>query len=149
MTCLCFVGGFLIKPKTNKLISLVFLSTGSITYVPTTIRHKMFCLTQLKNSLSKRSQLVEQSQFMHKYAQIEQSFSLIKHLPKNQPVSLLEILPNKGVQYARSTGVSAKIVKMDSRISTSLVKLPSGVKKVFSTFSIGSEGSVALPEHKK
>lgn len=109
----------------------------------------MFCLTQLRNSLLKQSYLVDQFKFSHEQVKINQSFHLIKYLPKNQAVSLLEILPNKGIQYARSTGVSAKIVKMDSRISTSLVKLPSGVKKVFSTFSIGSEGSVALPENKK
>lgn len=41
------------------------------------------------------------------------------------------------------------MVKMDSRISTSLVKLPSGVKKIFSTFALGSEGAVALPLNKK
>tara|TARA_B100000787_G_scaffold82863_1_gene61061 strand:+ start:7433 stop:7678 length:246 start_codon:yes stop_codon:yes gene_type:complete len=38
---------------------------------------------------------------------------------------------------------------MDSRVSTALVKLPSGVKKVFSTFSLGSLGKVATPENRK
>jgi len=38
---------------------------------------------------------------------------------------------------------------MDSRVSTALVKLPSGVKKVFSTFSLGSVGKVALPDNRK
>jgi large subunit ribosomal protein L2 len=80
---------------------------------------------------------------------IDYSFFLIKDLPKNQPVSLLEILPNKGIQYVRSSGSFSKILKMDSRISTSLIKLPSGVKKIFSTYSLGSVGSVALPENKK
>jgi large subunit ribosomal protein L2 len=38
---------------------------------------------------------------------------------------------------------------MDSRIGTSLVKLPSGMKKVFSMYSLGSLGPLALPENKK
>ena len=149
LTCLGFVAGFLLKPRTNRLTSLLFLSSGSVTYVPTTTKHKMFQITQFRSSSSRNTYLVDQLRFSSKQLLIHQSFFLIKHLPKNQPVSLLEILPNKGVQYARSTGVSARIVKMDSRVSTSLVKLPSGVKKVFSTYSIGSEGSVALPENKK
>ena len=149
LTCISFVGGFLLKPRTNKLISLLFLSTGSVSYVPASTKHKMFCLTQLKHSLTPKSSLFEQLKFTERYISIDQTFFLIKHLPKNQPVSLLEIIPNKGIQYARSTGVSAKIVKMDSRVSTSLVKLPSGVKKVFSTYSLGSDGPVAFPENKK
>lgn len=109
----------------------------------------MFRLTRMRSTFARPNSTVEQLKFSIKHVIIDQSFFLIKQLPKNQPVSLLEILPNKGIQYARSTGTSAKIIKMDSRVSTSLVKLPSGVKKVFSTYSIGSIGSVALPENKK
>jgi ribosomal protein L2 len=109
----------------------------------------MFQITHLRSAFSKKNSSVEQLKFSNPYVLIEQTFFLIKQLPKNQPVSLLEILPNKGVQYARSTGTSARIVKMDSRISTSLIKLPSGVKKVFSTYALGSAGSVSLPENKK
>jgi len=148
-TSIGFVSGFLLRPKTNRLISLLFLSTGSVSYVPSTTKHTMFRLTQLRSSFSYNTQLVQQLCLSERHVLIDQSFSLIKHLPKNQPVSLLEIVPNSGVQYARSTGVSARIVKMDSRISTSLIKLPSGVKKVFSTYSLGSEGSVSFPENKK
>jgi|TARA_B110000208_G_scaffold190420_1_gene254273 large subunit ribosomal protein L2 len=76
-------------------------------------------------------------------------FFIIARLPKNKPISLIETVPTKGVQYVRSTGSAASILKMDSRIGTSLIRLPSGMKKVFSTYSIGSLGSVALPENKK
>ena len=67
------------------------------------------------------------------------------YLPKNKAVSFIELLPYQGVQYIRSTGVFGIILKMDLRIHTALVKLPSGVRKVFSTYSLGSLGSVALP----
>jgi ribosomal protein L2 len=125
------------------------MSSGSITYVPTSTKHQMFQITQLRSVFARRNSSVEQLKFSSPNVIINQAFFLIKQLPKNQPVSLLEILPNKGVQYARSTGTSARIVKMDSRISTGLIKLPSGVKKVFSTYAIGSVGSVSLPENKK
>lgn len=148
-TSIGFVAGFLLRPRTNRLISLLFLATGSVSYVPATTKHEMFKLTQLKSAFSCSTQLIDQLRLSEKYLTIAQSFFLIKHLPKNQPVSLLEIVPNSGIQYARSTGVSARIVKMDSRVSTSLIKLPSGVKKVFSTYSLGSEGGVAFPENKK
>lgn len=148
-TDLGFIGGLLLRPLLNKLIALLFMSSGSITYVPTSTKHKMFQITLLKSVFSRKNSTIEQLKFSSPSVIIAPSFFLIKQLPKNQPVSLLEILPGSGIQYARSTGTSARIVKMDSRVSTSLIKLPSGVKKVFSTYSIGSVGSVSLPENKK
>ena len=144
-----FVGGFLLTPNNNKLVSLLFLSTGSVLYVPASAKHQLFTLTRLKSSFFKNTQSVNQLKFTEKQLLINNSFFLIKHLPKNQQVSLLEILPGYGIQYSRATGCSAKIVKMDSRISTSLIKLPSGVKKVFSTYALGSNGPVALVDNKK
>ena len=149
LTCVGFVGGFLLKPKNNRLISLLFLATGSITYVPTATKHTLFKLTRFKSSFFRNTHMVNQLTFTEKRILIDNSFFLIKHLPKNQPVSLLEILPGQGIQYSRSTGSSARIIKMDSRINTSLIRLPSGVKKVFSTYGLGSDSSVALTENKK
>tara|TARA_B110000483_G_scaffold138392_1_gene165407 strand:- start:2 stop:391 length:390 start_codon:yes stop_codon:yes gene_type:complete len=75
-------------------------------------------------------------------------FFVLGQLPKNKPVSLVEPLPTKGVVYVRSSGSSASILKMNSLTGTALLKLPSGVKKVLSTYSIGSLGSVSLVEKK-
>ena len=130
-------------------MSLLFLSTGSVLYVPTTTKHQLFTLTRFKSSFFQNTQAINQLKFTEQQLNITNSFFIIKHLPKNQQVSLLEIIPGLGIQYVRSTGCSAKIVKMDSRVSTSLVKLPSGVKKVFSTYALGSEGPVALVDNKK
>jgi large subunit ribosomal protein L2 len=148
-TDLGFIGGLLLRPLLNKLVALLFMSSGSVTYVPTSTKHTMFQITQLKSVFSRKNPTIEQLKFTNPSIIISATFFLIKQLPKNQPVSLLEILPGSGIQYSRSTGTSARIVKMDSRVSTSLIKLPSGVKKVFSTYSIGSVGSVSLPENKK
>jgi len=68
-------------------------------------------------------------------------------LPKNKPISLLELIPLKGIQYIRSTGSRGSMVKMDSRSGKSIITLPSGVKKFFSMYGVGSKGSVALPSN--
>lgn len=81
-------------------------------------------------------------------ADIHNGFSLLKQLPRNKPISLLELVPGKGIQYVRSPGTSAKMPKKDWKLNTGLLRLPSGVRKIFSTFSIASLGKVALPENK-
>ena len=103
----------------------------------------------MSSVFKKKSSIIDQLQFSNSSIDVLKSFCLIHQLPKNRQVSLLELYPGKGIQYIRSTGVHAKILKMDSRISTSLVKLPSGVKKVFSTHSLGSLGTVALFDNRK
>ena len=59
---------------------------------------------------------------------------------KNTKISFLELKPLIGSKYSRSLGSSAKIIKLDTRTGFSLVKLPSGIKKVFSAFSLSHEG---------
>jgi len=57
---------------------------------------------------------------------------------------MLELSPNKGSKYALASGTSGSILKLDTRLGSAIVKLPSNVKKVFSIFSIGSDGAVSL-----
>lgn len=59
---------------------------------------------------------------------------------KNSKISFVELKPLQGSLYSRSQGSSAKIIKLDTRTGLSLIKLPSGVKKVFSAFSLSHEG---------
>jgi hypothetical protein len=47
-------------------------------------------------------------------------------------VSMLEVFPGKGIQYARSAGCFAKIIKFNAKRHIALLALPSGVKKIFS-----------------
>jgi large subunit ribosomal protein L2 len=144
-----FISGFFTLPFINKLASLVFLSSGSATFIQTSSNHEILRLTRLKSVFFKKTYFFNKVSYVKPYITISESFFIIKNLPKNQPVSLLELLPNKGIQYARSTGCKAVILKIDTRTSISLVKLPSGVKKVFSIYSVGSPGSVALVENRK
>ena len=63
-------------------------------------------------------------------------------------ISLLELFPYKGIQYIRSTGVSGFFIKIDLYTKVGLIKLPSGVRKIFSIYSISSFGSISLQSNK-
>lgn len=144
-----FLAGFLLIPRYNKLVSLLFLSSGVVTYTTTTTNHQLFQLTQLKGLLLDKLNIQKNIHRYYPLSSFTNIFFIIVKLPKNKPICLIETTPHKGIQYTRSTGSSATILKMDSRIGTALIKLPSGMKKVFSTYSVGSLGSVAFPENKK
>jgi len=145
---LTFVAGFYLVPFYNKLISLVFLSSGSALHLVSTSKQELFSLTRLYRNSKYLNTHYLRLKNLSEHVLIRQGFFLIAQLTKNKPVSLLELLPEKGIQYIRSTGSRGTILKMDLRLHTGIIKLPSGVKKVFSTNAIGSEGSVALPQNK-
>lgn len=143
-----FVASIVMLPFSNKLISLFFMSSGSISYVPTTVNHRLFILSNFCSSLKKTSKRKNSLWLIPESVEIQNIFFLLKNLPRNTSVSLLELTPGKGIQYVRSPGTSAKMSKRDWKLNIGLLKLPSGVKKIFSTFSLASLGSVALPEKK-
>ena len=143
-----FIGSIIMLPFSNKTLSLIFLSSVAITYVPTNTQHKLFQLTKFYSVLQSFSSFHNKLWFLPQHSIINQNFFILLQLPKNQLISLLEILPGKGIQYVRSSGTSASIIKIDTHLNTSLIKLPSGVRKVFSTFSLASLGAVSLIENK-
>ena len=136
-----FIASFIFNKHVHRLVSVIFLSSGIITHLITTSQHKLFCLNQFHSSLSKLERYLNGQSIIP----LVKCIGLVMYLPKNKPISLLELLPYKGVQYIRSTGVFGIVLKMDLRIHTALVKLPSGVRKIFSTHALGSLGSIALP----
>jgi len=125
------------------------LSSGSVTYIVSTTEHKLFLITCLYGCFFKKTKEFQQALYVRPNYFIKQSFYLIRQLPKNKPICLVEQTPLSGVKYIRSPGVKGKIIKMDSRISISTIRLPSGSKKLFSVYSIGSVGNVFLVENKK
>lgn len=137
-------------PFLKKLYSLVFLSSGEILYIQTSSTHELFSLNKLQSIFVKKKLMWKK--FSHlpnlTHLRIPQMFFSVVQLPKNIPVCLIELTPGRGLQYAKSVGVKSVILKMDSRVSTSLIRLPSGVKKTFSIFSSISLGTVALSDAK-
>lgn len=142
-----FTSSIFLIPFRNLFISLFQLSDGSYTYIPATTNSKLFVLTRIKSlisSIASKTLLEDYLSLTPKYW-ILNSLHIIRSLPKNQHVCLVEIYPGKGIQYVRAAGSKAKIIKMDTRINTAVVKLPSGVRKIFSIYSLGSLGSVLNP----
>lgn len=149
LTFVSFISSFILVPYSHKMISLVISSGGSITYTQTSTSHELFRYVAMRSLLARKNKLNLLKNRSSLQSSIYQLFFVLIQLPKNQSVSLIELKPCKGIQYARSTGTHATILKMDTRTSTGLVKLPSKVKKVFSIFSIASLGAVALSDNKK
>ena len=117
-------------------------------YLNTTSNSKLFLLQRFYTFSKIKLNYYFSLKNLNQNLPIHQNFFTISQLPKNKPISLIELFPNKGIQYIRSAGSYGKISKMDLRSQKSIIKLPSGVKKFFSTFSIGSLDSVALPQKK-
>lgn len=138
------ISGFRFNYKNLSLFSLVTCSSGYQTYVRAPSSHKLFSLTRLFSVFSSKSIMYKSIISMSNYLDIAPSFFLIMQLPKNSPISMLELSPKKGVKYAMASGSNGSVLKLDTRLGSAIVKLPSNVKKVFSIFSIGSLGPSSL-----
>lgn len=143
------IAGFFFIPFKNKVISLVFSSSGAVSYIPTPQNYTVFKFTKFKSFFTRISRFHKLIIQMHPYAEITYSFFIISRLAKNLPVCLLEILPMVGIQYTRSTGSKSIILRKDTRTGMSLVRLSSGASKVFSIYSLASKGNVCLQSNRK
>lgn len=64
-------------------------------------------------------------------------------------ISFLSALPNKNIQYIKSSGSYGILVHLNMLNHTAVVKLPSGIKKIFSIYTLASYGAVSLSLKKK
>ena len=140
VSSLFFIGGINYTNFSTKITSLIFSSTGLISYLPTRFNDNFFLLNRLQKLTKFKSQFYKELLYFKPFIQINEVPFMLIQQKKNSNISFLEIKPLKGSQYARSIGSSASIIKLDTRTGFSLVKLPSGVKKVFSAFSLAYEG---------
>lgn len=128
-----FVASFKLIPFQNKLTALIFLGSGGATYLPATIRFRMLSLMRIRGRAAKSI-----------FSLPPAVLGLLNHVKLRSKVSLLELYPGQGVQYVRSGGVSARLIRVNLKNYTGIVQLPSGVKKSFSLYSLTSFGPVAL-----
>jgi len=137
LRCLSFITSFRLIPFENKLVSMVVTYPGFLTYLPATESATIFQFMYFPVTNPRIKAWFRRP-----------SLSLFYYIRKLTLVSLLELTPGAGIKYARSAGVSAKVLKSDPTTHTALVQLPSKVRKLFSLYSLASVGSVALKEKK-
>jgi hypothetical protein len=130
---LSLVSTFKLIPFQNKLVSLSFLASGGFSYLPTTDYFKLFGFSYFPATSVK----------IKTFFKNPTSF-LIIYVQRLSKISLIELYPGSGIQYARSSGTFAKLIKTDINSHTALLQLPSGVKKTFSVYSLASLGPVSL-----
>jgi len=135
---LSMISTFTLVPFRNNLLSLVLLASGGVTYLPANSFSKIFSFAYypIRNPRIRR--------FFR-----DPSFFFLYHFKQLTKVSSLELFPGSGAQYARSAGTTAKILKFNYDEHICVVRLPSGVRKIFSMYSTVTRGQAALKEAKK
>jgi large subunit ribosomal protein L2 len=133
-----FIATFKVIPFQNKLTSLTFLASGGVTYLAATEHFKIF---HYLCSYGARSKIKD---FLQKPL-----VGLLFRARILSKVSLLEVYPGSGIQYVRSAGSCARVIRINLNNHTSVIKLPSGMKKSFSLYSLASLGRVALRDKRR
>ena len=144
-----FIASFNYVPLTATITSLVFTSLVLVCYLPARTSDTLFTLNRLRSL--KRSAAPGYREVLHfkPFIAINTIPFMLIQQQKNAPVSYLELVPLLGSTYARSLGCKAFIIKLDSRTGFSLVRLPSGIKKIFSAFSLAHTGPAGYAILKK
>lgn len=142
---LFFIASFNFIPLKKAITALTFTSLGLVCYLPARLTDKLFTLTRLMPM--RRTGVPAYRELLHfkPFISITRVPFMLIQQHKNAPVSFLEITPLLGSTYARSLGSAASIIKLDSRTGFSLVRLPSGIKKIFSAFSLAYAGVAGYP----
>lgn len=148
LNSLFFVGGLIFTSLFRKIYSVVFTYSGQVTYLPKMSNTQLFYLYKYKSIGSISPSSLKDVLVTKSYAQIENLPFILLHQLKHAKISQLEVAPLSTIQFVRSIGTSAFLLKLDTRTGLGLVKLPSGLKKIFSAFSLCSEGC-ALADVKK
>ena len=124
-----------ISLKPQKMFLLVTSSSGFSTYIGAGEEKNLFSFLYHFQSSNFLKNLFKKPIF----------FQII-NLPLLSPISHISIKPTTKSKYARSAGSVAKLINKNFYTHTSLVKLPSGVRKIFSLYSFTLAGAAALKE---
>ena len=147
---LTFIGGLnYTNSFSNKLSSIIFTSDGFIFYKPLITTDCLFTISKLKPLSKISNSLVKDLALLKQFLVITERPFLLLQQEKNLPISFIELRAKKGSKYTRSLGSKSKLLKLDTRTGYGLVLLPSALKKVFSIFSLASEGPAGLNIPKK
>lgn len=132
-----FIASFKFIPFKNRLLSLIYFSNGALTYYLTSELHSLFAFLYLNRYRKLRK------------VKLKNSYLMLLQIKKLSFVSCAELLPNSGAQYIRSPGTKAKILRFEKETHSTMLQLPSGVKKVFSFYSFVLLGQLAMSMHSR
>ncbi len=141
---LFFVAGINYTGFYNKINSIIFNSAGEVSYVPTKLSDSFFILSSFKKIGQISPHIFKELLLLKPFLKLSSVSLLILQQQKTMSISNIELKPLVGVQYTRSIGSKSQIVKLDTRTGLSLIKLSSGLHKVFSIFSLCSQGSSGI-----
>ena len=133
-----YVTNLLIIPFLNKLVGLVFFLTGSFAFLQLPGNVTNFSFLYFKNQNPQLQTLFTNPIFFK-----------LHQLKTMMRISFLSSLPNKKIQYIKSSGSFGLLVSINMLNHTAIVKLPSGIKKIFSIYTLASLGAVSLSLKKK
>ena len=133
-----FISTFKLTPRNSKLLGLIILSCGSYFYSSVTDYHKVLKFIYYKPKHDMRIDYLKRPTIFRLY-----------HIRRLAKVSMLELIPGKGIQYAVSSGCFAKIINFNYKQHVALLSLPSGVKKLFSVYSVVLNRPIALKRKRK
>jgi hypothetical protein len=133
----------------NKMLNLIYMSNGMVSYLPTTVSTHLFFLTCYRAIGQYKNTFIKDVTVTKPFINIRNVPFLLLHQAKNANISFLELKLKQGSRYTRSLGSKSKLVKLDTRTGYALVVLPSSLKKVFSIFALASEGPANISILKK
>lgn len=133
-----FISTFKLTPRNFKLLGLIVLSCGSHFYSSVTNKHRVLNFIYFKPIRHLRIDYLQRPTVFKLY-----------HVRRLSKVSMLELAPGQGIQYAVSSGCFAKIIKFNYKQHTALLTLPSGVKKIFSIHSVVLNRAIVLKKKRK
>lgn len=122
----------------NKLVGLIFFLTGGLAFLQLPVNIKLFQFIYFKPKSKTLQAMLSQPTFFK-----------LHQLKIMSKISFLSSQPTKPIQYIRSSGTVGVLLKINMSTHTAVVRLPSGVKKLFSLYTIVAFGAVSLNIKKK
>lgn len=120
-------------PQSSKLIGLASTLDGGLTFLQLPDSRGLF------DYLYRKSNSHSIQRFF-----TAPTFAYVSQLYNTEKVSLLELQPGNGAQYARSSGTFATFIKLNLFDHTVTFRLPSGVEKIVSIYASVMIGPVAF-----
>ena len=132
-----FVTSLSFNSTRSKLLGFILTSNGGFAYIQTSAAHTYF--STLLGTLPRNPYLRE----------LGYSYLVLQQLTTMSELSLLEQIPGRGAVYSRSSGTAALLIRFNYLKQLAIVKLPSGVFKTFSIYSMAMIGAVSFREQKR